>query len=114
MSDSHSPWPVFWLAAAGTFLAYLDVTIVNIAFPSIAGDFSGAGLGELSWVVNAYALAFAALLVIFGRAADRIGRRRIYLAGTALFAAPRPRARWRRRSACWWRRGPCRARRRRR
>jgi EmrB/QacA subfamily drug resistance transporter len=87
VSDSHSPWPVFWLAAAGTFLAYLDVTIVNIAFPSIAGDFSGAGLGELSWVVNAYALAFAALLVIFGRAADRIGRRRIYLAGTALFAA---------------------------
>ncbi|HEY6694485.1 MAG TPA: MFS transporter [Solirubrobacteraceae bacterium] len=78
---------MFWLAAAGTFLAYLDVTIVNIAFPSIAGDFSGAGLGELSWVVNAYALAFAALLVIFGRAADRIGRRRIYLAGTALFAA---------------------------
>jgi EmrB/QacA subfamily drug resistance transporter len=87
VSDSHSPWPVFWLAAAGTFLAYLDVTIVNIAFPSIAGDFSGAGLGKLSWVVNAYALAFAALLVIFGRAADRIGRRRIYLAGTALFAA---------------------------
>jgi EmrB/QacA subfamily drug resistance transporter len=87
VSDSHSPWLVFWLAAAGTFLAYLDVTIVNIAFPSIAGDFSGAGLGELSWVVNAYALAFAALLVIFGRAADRNGRRRIYLAGTALFAA---------------------------
>ena len=80
------PWPVFWLAAAGTFLAYLDVTIVNIAFPSIASDFDGAGLGSLSWVVNAYALAFAALLVIFGRAADRIGRRRIYLAGTAVFA----------------------------
>jgi EmrB/QacA subfamily drug resistance transporter len=85
VSDSHSPWPVFWLAAAGTFLAYLDVTIVNIAFPSIAGDFSGAGLGALSWVVNAYALAFAALLVIFGRAADRVGRRRIYLTGTAVF-----------------------------
>src|SRR4051794_24247844 len=80
-------WPVFWLAAAGTFLAYLDVTIVNIAFPSIARDFDGADLGSLSWVVNAYALAFAALLVIFGRVADRIGRRRIYLIGTGLFAA---------------------------
>jgi EmrB/QacA subfamily drug resistance transporter len=84
--SSSGPWPVFWLAAAGTFLAYLDVTIVNIAFPSIASDFSGAGLGELSWVVNAYALAFAALLVIFGRVADRVGRRRIYLTGAALFA----------------------------
>jgi len=79
-------WRVFWLAAAGTFLAYLDVTIVNIAFPSIARDFEGTGLGSLSWVVNAYALAFAALLVIFGRVADRIGRRRMYLAGTAVFA----------------------------
>jgi EmrB/QacA subfamily drug resistance transporter len=78
---------VFWLAAAGTFLAYLDVTIVNIAFPDIARDFDGAGLGALSWVVNAYALAFAALLVVVARVADRVGRRRIYLTGAALFAA---------------------------
>ncbi len=76
----------FWLAASGTFLAYLDVTIVNIAFPDIAGDFDRAGLGALSWVVNAYALAFAALLVVFGRAADRLGRRRVYLTATAAFA----------------------------
>ena len=84
--DPPGPWPVFWLAVLGTFLAYLDVTIVNIAFPSIAGDFEGSGFGALSWVVNAYALAFAALLVVLGRAADRIGRRRMYLAGVALFA----------------------------
>jgi EmrB/QacA subfamily drug resistance transporter len=85
--SARSPWRVFWLAAAGTFLAYLDVTIVNIAFPSIVRDFDDAGLGALSWVVNAYALAFAALLVVFGRVADRLGRRRVYLIGTALFAA---------------------------
>jgi EmrB/QacA subfamily drug resistance transporter len=84
--DRSGPWPTFWLAVLGTFLAYLDVTIVNIAFPDIAGDFDGSGLGALSWVVNAYALAFAALLVVLGRAADRIGRRRIYLGGVALFA----------------------------
>jgi EmrB/QacA subfamily drug resistance transporter len=84
--DRRDPWPVFWLAALGTFLAYLDVTIVNIAFPDIAGDFEGSGLGALSWVVNAYALAFAALLVVLGRAADRIGRRRIYLVGVGVFA----------------------------
>jgi NTE family protein len=82
---------VFWLAAAGTFLAYLDVTIVNIAFPSIAGDFEQAGLGELSWVVNAYALGFAALLIVFGRAADRLGRRRVYLTAAAAFAV----------ASCW-------------
>jgi NTE family protein len=83
---ARSPWPVFWVAALGTFLAYLDVTIVNIAFPDIAGDFDDAGLGALSWVVNAYALAFAALLVVLGRAADRIGRRRVYLVGVGGFA----------------------------
>jgi len=81
-----APWPVFWVAALGTFLAYLDVTIVNIAFPDVAGDFDQAGLGALSWVVNAYALAFAALLVVLGRAADRVGRRQVYLIGVAAFA----------------------------
>ena len=80
------PWAVFWLATLGTFLAYLDVTIVNIAFPDIADDFSGSGIGALSWVVNGYALAFAALLVVLGRAADRIGRRRVYLLGVTVFA----------------------------
>ena len=84
--DRSGPWPAFWVAVLGTFLAYLDVTIVNIAFPDIAGDFEGSGLGALSWVVNAYALTFAALLVVLGRAADRIGRRRVYLGGVALFA----------------------------
>jgi EmrB/QacA subfamily drug resistance transporter len=83
--DTTTPWPAFWVAALGTFLAYLDVTIVNIAFPDIAGDFSDAGLGALSWVVNAYALAFAALLVVLGRFADRIGRRRVYLGGVGAF-----------------------------
>jgi NTE family protein len=84
--DHSDPWPTFWLAVLGTFLAYLDVTIVNIAFPDIASDFEGSGLGSLSWVVNAYALAFAALLVVLGRAADRLGRRRVYLGGVAVFA----------------------------
>jgi EmrB/QacA subfamily drug resistance transporter len=84
--SSRTPWTAFWVAALGTFLAYLDVTIVNIAFPDIARDFDDAGLGELSWVVNAYALAFAALLVVFGRAADRLGRRRVYLLGVGGFA----------------------------
>jgi EmrB/QacA subfamily drug resistance transporter len=85
-STSPRPWAVFWLAALGTFLAYLDVTIVNIAFPAIEEDFSGTSLGTLSWIVNAYALAFAALLVVLGRAADRLGRRLVYLGGVGVFA----------------------------
>jgi EmrB/QacA subfamily drug resistance transporter len=85
-SPPSRPWTVFALAALGTFLAYLDVTIVNIAFPSIEADFGGTSLGTLSWVVNAYALAFAALLVVLGRAADRAGRRLVYLAGVGVFA----------------------------
>jgi EmrB/QacA subfamily drug resistance transporter len=85
-STSPRPWAVFWLAALGTFLAYLDVTIVNIAFPAIEEDFSGTSLGTLSWIVNAYALAFAALLVVLGRAADRLGRRIVYLGGVGVFA----------------------------
>jgi EmrB/QacA subfamily drug resistance transporter len=86
-SPSTHPSAVFWVAALGTFLAYLDVTIVNVAFPTMVDDFDGTGLGALSWVVNGYALAFAALLVVLGRGADRLGRRRVYVLGVALFAA---------------------------
>jgi NTE family protein len=92
------PWRVFAVASLATFVAYLDATIVNVAFPDIRSDFHSTGLGVLSWVINGYALLFAALLVIFGRVADRVGRRRVFLAGVALFgvasavcgAAPSP------------------------
>ena len=68
------------------FMLVLDDTVVSIALPSIRSDlgFTTAGL---AWVVNAYFLAFGGLLVLFGRAADRWGRRRIFLAGVALFGA---------------------------
>lgn len=70
----------------GVFMASLDLFIVNIAFPDIARDFSGTSLGTLSWVLNAYAIAFAALLVPAGRWADRTGRKRAFLGGLALFS----------------------------
>jgi MFS family permease len=98
--DRPTPWPAFWVAALGTLLAYLDVTIVNIAFPDIARSFAGAGLGELSWVMNGYALAFATLLVVLGRFADRVGRRRVYLGGVAAFALASAACAARRRRAC--------------
>jgi EmrB/QacA subfamily drug resistance transporter len=60
---------------------------VNIAFPDIARDFHGTSLSGLSWVLNAYTIVFAALLVPAGRAADRLGRRRFFVGGLLLFVA---------------------------
>jgi EmrB/QacA subfamily drug resistance transporter len=68
-------------------MASLDLFIVNIAFPAMAADFHGATLPSLSWVLNAYAIVFAALLVPAGRVADRIGRKRVFVTGLLLFAA---------------------------
>src|SRR6516225_413245 len=64
----------------------LDLFVANVALPSIGRAFGGADLASLSWVLNAYAIIFAALLVPAGRAADRIGRRTAFLAGVAVFA----------------------------
>ena len=77
---------VFAVVAAGIAMVNLDLFIVNVAIPSLGRAFGGAQLPALSWVLNAYAIVFAALLVAAGRAADRIGRRKAFLAGVALFA----------------------------
>jgi EmrB/QacA subfamily drug resistance transporter len=71
----------------GVFMASLDLFIVNIAFPDIQRNFKGVSLAGLSWVLNAYAITFAALLVPAGRWADRVGRKRGFLFGLALFSA---------------------------
>jgi EmrB/QacA subfamily drug resistance transporter len=76
---------VLSVVSAAVFMASLDLFIVNIAFPDIQRDFGGAGDASLSWVLNAYAIVFAALLVPAGRLADRIGRKRVFLAGVAVF-----------------------------
>jgi EmrB/QacA subfamily drug resistance transporter len=73
------------IVSVGVFVASLDLFIVNIAFPDIQRDFDGTSLASLSWVLNAYAIVFAALLVPAGRWADRTGRKRAFLGGLALF-----------------------------
>ena len=73
------------IVCAGVVLASLDLFIVNVALPDIARDFGGAGLGELSWVLNGYAIVYAALLVLFGRLADRHRRDLGFLLGVAVF-----------------------------
>jgi EmrB/QacA subfamily drug resistance transporter len=66
-------------------MTFLDVTIVNIAFPDIQASFPGSSLASLSWILNAYAIVFAAALVPAGRLADRFGRRRFFFGGLLLF-----------------------------
>ena len=82
-----SPGRVMAVVSAAVFMASLDLFVVNIAFPAIERDFAGVSLAGLSWVLNAYTIVFAALLVPMGRAADRIGRRRFFVGGLLLFVA---------------------------
>jgi EmrB/QacA subfamily drug resistance transporter len=73
------------IVSVGVFVASLDLFIVNIAFPDIERDFHGTSLASLSWILNAYAIVFAALLVPAGRWADRAGRKRAFLLGMGVF-----------------------------
>jgi EmrB/QacA subfamily drug resistance transporter len=85
----RAPRPAAMLAvgSASSFLVYLDATIVNIAFPDVRASFSDVTLAGLSWILSAYAIVFAALLVPGGRLADRVGGRRLFLAGLSAFTA---------------------------
>jgi EmrB/QacA subfamily drug resistance transporter len=91
---------VLVIVSVATLVSSLDLFIVNIAFPSIQREFVGTSDATLSWVLNAYAIVTAALLVPAGRLADLLGRKRLFLAGLVIFvgasalcaAAPGP----------WW------------
>jgi EmrB/QacA subfamily drug resistance transporter len=87
ISSPASPNLVLVIVCAGVVLASLDLFIVNVALPQMAEDFGVQGLGGLSWVLNAYAIVYAALLVLFGRFADRYPRKRGFLIGVGVFVA---------------------------
>ncbi len=72
------------LSLAG-FMANLDVFIVNVAFDKIAGSFHGSSTSDVSWVLSAYAIIFAALLIPLGRLADKVGRKKMFQAGMGVF-----------------------------
>ena len=76
---------VLALGSFGVFVVFLDTTIVNIAFETISRGFHTT-TGHLAWVLNAYSLVFAAMLIPAGRVADRYGRKRVFMAGMAGFA----------------------------
>ena len=79
------PLTVLAVASLGVFMAFVDATIVNIAFPDIAESFPETDISSLSWILNAYNIVFAAFLVAAGKLADLLGRRRVYLLGLIVF-----------------------------
>ena len=79
-------WRAFWLLAVAYFMTAVDLLIVNVALPTIGARLHLAE-SDLQWVVTAYALMFGGFLLLGGRAADLLGRRRMFMAGLALFTA---------------------------
>ena len=79
-----NPWAVLAVFALGTFLTLLDLTIVNIAIPSIVDDIH-APLDGILWMLNAYSLVYAVLLITSGRLGDIFGPRQLFAAGVAIF-----------------------------
>src|SRR6476646_5895961 len=79
-------WWALALLCAAFFMVILDGTIVLVALPSIGADLHFSKQG-LQWVVSSYALAFGGLLLLGGRAADLLGRRRVFMTGVVLFTA---------------------------
>src|SRR2546428_4768547 len=79
-----NPWAVLAVFALGTFLTLLDLTIVNIAIPSIVDDIH-APLDGILWMLNAYSLLYAVLLITSGRLGDIFGPRQLFAAGVAVF-----------------------------
>jgi len=99
---------VFITVIAAVFVSNLDLFVVNVALPYIGEDYHGASLGSLSWVLNAYAIVFAALLVVAGRLADRGGHKAGFQIGLTVSPWARRCARSRPGSAGWWPPGWCR------
>ena len=80
-------WKVLLVTSVAVFMSFLDATIVNIAFPDIERSFPDASLAGLSWILNAYNIVFAALLVPAGKIADMVGRRKMFFVGLWAFLA---------------------------
>src|SRR5215510_13250870 len=80
------PWSLLILLSVAEFMVILDVTVVNVALPSIGRALHFAA-GDLQWVVTAYVLLSGGLVLLGGRASDLVGRRRVFLAGLAVFTA---------------------------
>jgi EmrB/QacA subfamily drug resistance transporter len=86
LTYSH-PWRAFTPLAVAIFLTTLDLTVINVALPAIARDFPDESLSSLSWLLNGYAITFAAVLVPVGKLGDLYGRKRLFVLGMSSFVA---------------------------
>jgi EmrB/QacA subfamily drug resistance transporter len=82
-----SPWPVFWVASVAAFLVSLDSTMLYSAFGALRAGFPEATAADMSWVLNAYTVVYAAMLIPAGGMADAHGRKRVFLFGVTIFIA---------------------------
>ncbi len=82
---SREAWLALSVSTLVVFLVVIDISAVNVAFPSIRDDFDVSS-SDLSWIVSGYSITVGALLMLSGRLADSLGRRKVYLPGVALFA----------------------------
>ncbi len=84
--SDRSRWTALYVLCTGMLMIVLDLTVVNVALPSIQDDL-GFSTSNLAWVVNAYLIAFGGLLLLAGRLGDLLGRRRVFLVGLGVFTA---------------------------
>src|SRR2546427_9800469 len=84
LARRSNPWAALTLIVAAQFMVVLDLSIVNVALATIKHDL-GFSEASLQWVITAYAIVFGGFLLLGGRLADVLGRRRIFIAGVALF-----------------------------
>src|ERR1700722_4422112 len=84
-SEPLSPWRTFSVAVIAIFLVSIDATVLYAAFPALRSAFADVATPELSWVLNAYTVIYAALLAPAGRLADLYGRKRMFVVGVGVF-----------------------------
>jgi EmrB/QacA subfamily drug resistance transporter len=83
--NGPSPWTAFLIASIAVFLISLDSTMLYAAFNTILGSFPGSSAADVSWVMNAYTIIYATMLIPAGGIAERFGRKKIFLFGVAVF-----------------------------
>jgi EmrB/QacA subfamily drug resistance transporter len=84
---ARSPWPAFLVASVAVFLVSLDSTMLYAAFGALRAAFAGATAADLSWVLNAYTVVYAAMLIPAGGLSDTHGRKKVFMLGVTLFLA---------------------------
>jgi EmrB/QacA subfamily drug resistance transporter len=86
-ASTASPWPVFWVSSVAVFLVSLDTTMLYAAFSALRAGFPQATAADMSWVLNAYTVLYAAMLIPAGGLADTHGRKKVFMIGVTLFIA---------------------------